>query len=312
MCDEKTTQAQLKSLEAIEECLKNFIRKPIDTMIELSATKPYVIDYRDRKYIFLYSTNALTLTLEDVGTLSISANVWTNLCFPDGLRVFASNESTTVPVLIRCTDEIYSVDTSTSITFPSTQSVTFPSPQDINLVQSGGVAISATNPLITQTATTAFILDGQSFMASCGNLVTSTNANVVPCVASLFNPLASGKNCLVYSIEIATSTATVGSNVINLTTTDPAYSNVVVPTNMDFASATTSVASFTSSANNITTSPTPAGTTIAAFGYNATNMQELFQVGESLLVTPGKGIAIYLLVATAGKAFNSVVKWVEY
>lgn len=78
---------------------------PIDGTYQISSTRPYSLDYKERKYIYLWSTNDLTLSLEELGNLPISAGSWVNLSLSAGMRIFAVNQSTLVPIFIRCTDE---------------------------------------------------------------------------------------------------------------------------------------------------------------------------------------------------------------
>jgi hypothetical protein len=75
-----------------------------DATVQISATMPLVLDYKGRYFITIFTPNALVLSLEDWGTISIPAGSWADISFPAGTRVFATNQSTTVPILLRCTD----------------------------------------------------------------------------------------------------------------------------------------------------------------------------------------------------------------
>lgn len=83
-------------------------RHPIDQSPQISATMPYIVDYKERKHLFLFSTVSLTLTVEDIGTMTIAPNTFTNISFPQGYRLLASNISSTAPiyVYVKATDEI--------------------------------------------------------------------------------------------------------------------------------------------------------------------------------------------------------------
>jgi hypothetical protein len=87
--------------------LKNLAkRKPFDEMVGISAVTPIVLDYRERKHIFIYSVNALVLSLEDMGTMSLAANTWTDISFRPGLYVYAPAQSTTTAyVSVKQTDD---------------------------------------------------------------------------------------------------------------------------------------------------------------------------------------------------------------
>jgi hypothetical protein len=103
MCENSSDQiAQfLNDLLAIEQRS----REPIDKLVQINDTTPYIIDYRERKHIYLWSPNVLTLSFEDFGTGSISPRVWNNLGMPSGIRVLTVGQTVLVPIFIRCTDE---------------------------------------------------------------------------------------------------------------------------------------------------------------------------------------------------------------
>ena len=106
--DEQTYQEQsLKLLQSINERLAGAAgnRKPFFATLAISATIPLVLDYRDRKHIFMYSATALTLTLEDIGSLAVNANTWADISFRPGLNIFAQSQVASVFVLIMQTDD---------------------------------------------------------------------------------------------------------------------------------------------------------------------------------------------------------------
>jgi len=75
-----------------------------DEIVEISATKPLVLDFKGRYYVMLFTANALTLSLEDLGSITVTANSWTDISFVQAMRIFATGQATNVPVLVRCTD----------------------------------------------------------------------------------------------------------------------------------------------------------------------------------------------------------------
>lgn len=101
-------QQVLDGLHSINASLKALIvgRDPFYQTVAISTTVPIDLDYRDRKHFFIFSQNALILTLEDLGTLPLSAGAWTNLNFAPGTRIFAQAQATVVYVGIIQTDEI--------------------------------------------------------------------------------------------------------------------------------------------------------------------------------------------------------------
>lgn len=81
------------------------IRAPLDHVVMISATTPWILDYKERKHIFAYSATALILSIEDIGKVSLSANAWTSLDFLPGARIFATGQTANVPLFVRATDE---------------------------------------------------------------------------------------------------------------------------------------------------------------------------------------------------------------
>lgn len=104
---------QIVKLEASVEKLLT-AKTPEDQTLLINSTVPYVVDYRGFKYIYLYTANALTLSLADLGSISVKSNSWVNLSFQTGLHIFASNTTVLSPVFVRCTDDSFSVYSSSS------------------------------------------------------------------------------------------------------------------------------------------------------------------------------------------------------
>lgn len=96
--------ALLRSLEKSND-LAVTGRSPFRKTVMISATTPVVLDYRDRKFVFIYSANSLTLTLEDLGTIALAANAWVNISFQPGMFIYAQSQVANVPVFICCTDD---------------------------------------------------------------------------------------------------------------------------------------------------------------------------------------------------------------
>lgn len=79
-------------------------RPPIDETYRISATQPLVVDFQERKHLFIFSANALVLTVEDIGVLTVGANIFTNISFQQGMRL-TPVQTTPVTVFVRATDE---------------------------------------------------------------------------------------------------------------------------------------------------------------------------------------------------------------
>lgn len=97
----------LDGLHSINASLKALMlgREPFYQTVAISATVPIDLDYRDRKHIFIYSANALILSVEDLGSVTLSANTWTNMSFAPGTRIYATGQATVVYVAIKQTDD---------------------------------------------------------------------------------------------------------------------------------------------------------------------------------------------------------------
>jgi len=95
----------LKCLEDIASSLKQE-REPIDATVMVSNTQPYVVDYRNRKHIFVWFPTAQTISVDDYGTGPVQAQVWINLGLQQGTRLLITSVTAPTEIFIRCTDEI--------------------------------------------------------------------------------------------------------------------------------------------------------------------------------------------------------------
>lgn len=80
-------------------------RSPIDQTIMASNTQPWVVDYRNRKHIFIWFPSAQSISFDDFGTGPIQAQVWINIGMPQGTRMFITTATGPTEFMIRCTDE---------------------------------------------------------------------------------------------------------------------------------------------------------------------------------------------------------------
>lgn len=83
-------------------------RHPIFLTVEISVSKPWIVDYQNRKHLFLWNpaTSAITLSFEDYGSGPVASQQWINIGMPPGTRVLAPNNATNTPLLLVCTDEV--------------------------------------------------------------------------------------------------------------------------------------------------------------------------------------------------------------
>ncbi len=107
---EKLGEQILEQLELLHTNLHTLIegRPPIFSVEQLSSTKPYIIDYKERKHLYIWlPSSSLALSFEDYGSGTVQAQVWTNLGLPEGIRVFATAQTSgTTPLYVKCTDEV--------------------------------------------------------------------------------------------------------------------------------------------------------------------------------------------------------------
>ena len=103
MCSEEQHRQMMVAMKEMHELLVG--RPPLDSLIMISSTQPYIIDYRTRKHIFLWTATTLTLLLEDLGQVGATQYTWTNIGFSTGMKIYASGVTNPTAVFIRCTDE---------------------------------------------------------------------------------------------------------------------------------------------------------------------------------------------------------------
>jgi hypothetical protein len=103
MCTDDQHQEKLTLLQQIKNRLDT--RNNIDDTPLVSTVRPLVIDFKDRKHLFIWSANAITFSLEDLGQIAITANTWTNISFQQGMRLVPASQTTPVSVFVRATDE---------------------------------------------------------------------------------------------------------------------------------------------------------------------------------------------------------------
>lgn len=105
MCTEEQHKEKIQWLRLVHAELvsMNEALNPIDRTNVISPSQPFIVDYKDRRHLFIYSGSALTLQCEDYGAFALSANTWTNFPFPQGMRVTPNTAGT---ILTRATNEI--------------------------------------------------------------------------------------------------------------------------------------------------------------------------------------------------------------
>jgi hypothetical protein len=177
----------------------------------------------------------------------------------------------------------------------------FPTEQAVNLNQVNGAAHSVNNPVITEDQIRAWIANGQGFSATTGKL---TAGGSITGGLSIFNPVASGKTLIVFSILYIIGNNSF--NQLNLTSSDPALGTSVPAVNNKAGSATSSVTSCSLANTNVT----PAGTNVASFGSTSNTFTQVLLNGNVFAVPPGNGIAFYSNVSGTN-SWAASITWIE-
>ncbi len=103
IAEDETTKRLLERL--VENTTGAVKRPPLNTVVMVSATTPWLLDYKERKNTYVYSATALILSISDMGTFYLPSNAWVNVNFIEGTHVLAIGQTTNVPLFVRCTDE---------------------------------------------------------------------------------------------------------------------------------------------------------------------------------------------------------------
>jgi len=178
----------------------------------------------------------------------------------------------------------------------------FPAEQAINLNQINGTAFAVNNPLFIEDQIRAWIVNGQSFSATTGKL---TAAGAINAGFSIFNPAASGKTVLIYSLKYVLGNNSF--NTLNLTTTDPLFGSALTVTNNKAGTATSSIASATYTNSNVASSGTLNDTT----GSASNTLTQIFFNGDVLVLPAGNGAAFYLNISGAN-SWACTAEWIEF
>ena len=107
--DVEQLSASLDALQTVVRELKEIIvgRPDLGKQVPMSSTIQYILDYRERYFVYIISPVALTLSIEDYGTLSVAPNNPVSLPYPASTRIFATNITgvgVQQMVYILCTD----------------------------------------------------------------------------------------------------------------------------------------------------------------------------------------------------------------
>jgi hypothetical protein len=163
-----------------------------------------------------------------------------------------------------------------------------------------GSAVSRDNPYPSADQIRLWIANGQGFSCTTGKQTGPASGNSG---FAIFNPNASGKNIVIFSIKLLVGNTTFAS--IGYVTVDPAFGSSMTIVNRKAGSGTASVASVSYS----NTSQTPGTVNDMVSGATNTNIQ-IIQNGDTLWIPANNGIAIYPSFAAAN-SWSLAVQWCE-
>lgn len=110
MCTDEQHNQKMAVLKRIDQALNILIagRPPIDRTYNISNVKGFMLDYRNRKHVYVWTAAmGLSLNLGALGTLALTQYTWTLIDFQEGFEIFATSGTTTdTAVFVRCTDEV--------------------------------------------------------------------------------------------------------------------------------------------------------------------------------------------------------------
>lgn len=108
--EQQTTAERLATLELLTAKLVKMqleTREPIDKLLFVSTSQPFLVDYKNRKHLYIFSPSGLTLSCQDIGTVTVNANVFMLFDLPAGTRCYVvAPTGNPVQLFVRCTDEL--------------------------------------------------------------------------------------------------------------------------------------------------------------------------------------------------------------
>jgi hypothetical protein len=158
--------------------------------------------------------------------------------------------------------------------------------------------------LLVQPWNQAMNANGSAFMASNGLL----NAVAGNYPLAVFNPAASGKNVLIYSIRISTGTGS-SNGFLQVVTTNPAYGSAAVVTNKRLGSVASAIATDCTFTGTSQTLNAPYAKVELLTTYPA----ELLSNGCAILLPSGSATGLVAWITTFSGGYSSItVEWIEY
>jgi hypothetical protein len=97
---------KMRVLDRIEKAIRNLVetRPKLYQYAVISSSVPYIVDYRNRKFIYLYSASTFTVVVPSLGNVNIIGQAWNNISFDTSLYLYTTSSAST-PILVLCTDD---------------------------------------------------------------------------------------------------------------------------------------------------------------------------------------------------------------
>ena len=181
--------------------------------------------------------------------------------------------------------------------------------QGLSLDSTGNLKVApggnpVTNPAITEDQIRAWIANGQGFSASTGVLNSASGTNNY--ALSIFNPNISGKNILIYSIQVANGSGGMTA-LLQRVTADPSFTTVT-PLNAKLGGPLSAIAGHVTQATSNQTLSGNYDQVVTLAG----TMMELLTNGACILLQNGSNNGIVQYVQTYSAAINAIqIRWVE-
>jgi hypothetical protein len=72
----------------------------------VSDSQGFILDFKHRLHVYAYAPTGVTLNLNDLGTLAVTANTWTDISVKPNLKIFTTGQATPVLLHLRATDAL--------------------------------------------------------------------------------------------------------------------------------------------------------------------------------------------------------------
>ncbi len=110
MCDDVAMTSRhnetIQQLKQIERLLETAALRPDeDQEVFISSVNPYLVNFQERRRLYITANISAIITVEDIATVFVPANTWTDIGYQQGHRVFYPDGGITgARFLVRASD----------------------------------------------------------------------------------------------------------------------------------------------------------------------------------------------------------------